>query len=204
MVHNVLFMFSSVKTLYGVAFSECSAASAPCGGVRTRPGSCDRAAMRRLLPILIGAVSCAFVAAGFAGARDHVLYNPSESIPSGFYARIGDAPVAGAVVTVRARDVAPDYARLRDYADDTDRFIKRVAAVAGDVVCAEGDHVTVGIRALTRQARDAEGRALPRWQGCRTLAIGELFLLGDTEDSFDGRYWGPIDARLIEGVWRRL
>ena len=160
--------------------------------------------MLRLVPILIGAVGCACVATSFVGARDRVLYNPSESIPSGFYTRIDAAPIAGALVTVRARDVAPDYARLRDYADDTDRFIKRVAAVAGDAVCADGERVTVGGRTLTRQARDAEGRSLPRWQGCRTLAAGELFLLGDSDDSFDGRYWGPIDAHQIEGVWRPM
>ncbi len=160
--------------------------------------------MLRLVQILIGAVGCACVAASFAGVRDRVLYNPSESIPSGFYTRIDAAPVAGAIVTVRARDVAPDYARLRDYADDTDRFIKRVAAVAGDSVCADGDTVTVSSRLLEREAYDAQGRALPRWRGCRSLAADEVFLLGDTDDSFDGRYWGPIDARLIEGVWRPL
>lgn len=160
--------------------------------------------MLRLVPILIGAVGCACVATSFVGARDRVLYNPSESIPSGFYTRIDAAPIAGALVTVRARDVAPDYARLRDYADDTDRFIKRVAAVAGDRICAEDDTVTVNDRTLERQAYDARGRALPRWRGCRALAAGEVFLLGDSDDSFDGRYWGPIDARLIEGVWQRL
>jgi type IV secretory pathway protease TraF len=42
------------------------------------------------------------------------------------------------------------------------------------------------------------------WRGCRVLAHGEVLLLGDTDDSFDGRYWGPVSADLIEGVWRRL
>jgi type IV secretory pathway protease TraF len=42
------------------------------------------------------------------------------------------------------------------------------------------------------------------WRGCRVLAEGEVLLLGDTADSFDGRYWGPVRVELIEGVWRRF
>ncbi len=42
------------------------------------------------------------------------------------------------------------------------------------------------------------------WQGCRVLAEGEVLLLGDTADSYDGRYWGPVSVELIEGVWRKL
>ena len=53
----------------------------------------------------------------------------------------------------------------------------------------------------TRIERDIEGRTLPSWDGCRRLGGGELFLLGDTVDSFDGRYWGPVTMNLIEGVW---
>jgi type IV secretory pathway protease TraF len=36
------------------------------------------------------------------------------------------------------------------------------------------------------------------------LAANEVLLLGDTADSFDGRYWGPVSVDLIEGVWRKL
>lgn len=42
------------------------------------------------------------------------------------------------------------------------------------------------------------------WRGCRDLADGEVLLLGDTADSFDGRYWGPVRVELIEGVWRKF
>ena len=48
------------------------------------------------------------------------------------------------------------------------------------------------------------GRALPSWSGCATLSGDQILLQGDTADSFDGRYWGPISRRLIEGVWRPL
>lgn len=139
------------------------------------------------------------------GARDIVLYNHSPSIPAGFYVR-SRAPIArGAIVTVRARDVAPALAAARRFTDAGDRFIKRVAAVHGDVVCAEGETLRInGAEVARRLQRDSEGHALPSWSGCRALAMGEVLLLGDTPDSFDGRYWGPVSLQTIEGVWRPL
>jgi len=143
--------------------------------------------------------------AGLANTRDTILYNPSPSVPSGFYLRLDDTVVHGTMVTVRAIDVASDYAALRDFTDAGDGFIKRVAAAGGDEVCASSDEVSInGAMVAHREARDAAGRALPTWSGCRILSADELLLLGDTPDSFDGRYWGPISRRLIEGVWRPI
>lgn len=134
-----------------------------------------------------------------------ILYNPSPSMPPGFYRRTEGRTERGAIVTVRARDVAPDYAALRDFADPSDRFIKRVVGVSGDVVCAHGRIITINATPIvTREMRDRAGRELPSWHGCRTLTEGEFFLLGDSADSFDGRYWGVVDRQQIEGIWRPL
>jgi type IV secretory pathway protease TraF len=150
---------------------------------------------------LVGA-ALTFVA--IFGAPDAILYNPSNSIPRGFYLRSDESATRGSIVTVRASEVAPAYAAARHFTDAGDRFIKRVAATRGQVVCATGAVITIdGAVAAQRIERDSAGRALPTWDGCRTLAADEVFLLGDTADSFDGRYWGPISVRLIEGVWRR-
>ncbi len=137
--------------------------------------------------------------------RDVILYNHSPSVPAGFYLRTDDALARGTTVTVRAVDVARAYAAARHFTDAGDRFIKRVAATRGQVVCANGAAITIdGAVAAQRIGRDSAGRALPTWEGCRTLTAEEVFLLGDTADSFDGRYWGPTPERLIEGVWRPL
>ena len=139
------------------------------------------------------------------GARDVILYNPSHSIPEGFYLRASGPLTAGAIVTVRAIDVSPSYAALRNFAEPGDRFIKRVVAGPRQSVCAQGAELSIdGIIVAHRFARDEAGRELPRWEGCSTLGPGELLLLGDTADSFDGRYWGPVSARMIEGVWLPL
>lgn len=150
-------------------------------------------------------VLAALAALALPAAEDRLLYNHTPSVPVGFYLRT-DAPVArDAFVTVRAADVVPEAARIRDFEGPRDRFIKRVAAVAGDRVCAEGDTLTINEGApIERRAHDSVGAALPRWTGCRELLESEVLLLGDATLSFDGRYWGPVDLSLIEGVWRPL
>lgn len=136
--------------------------------------------------------------------RDVILWNGSSSVPRGLYVRMSGPPALGAFVTVRARDVSPGYAAIRGFTDAGDRFIKRVAAVPGDTVCADGSSVTIDRAGLIERAdRDSAGRQLPRWMGCRRLKT-EVFLLGDNSDSFDGRYWGPTPLAKIEGVWRPL
>lgn len=153
------------------------------------------------------AMSVAVAALGFAALRsgDVILYNHSRSLPLGFYLRTELAPALGAIVTIRARDAAPAAASQRRFNGDHDRFIKRIAARGGDLVCAQGGVVTInGVRAAEQRASASDGGPLEAWHGCRTLGADEYFLLGDTPDSFDSRYWGPITAAQIEGVWRKL
>ncbi|HEX8903101.1 S26 family signal peptidase [Vitreimonas sp.] len=150
-------------------------------------------------------VLAAAIAIGLAvtPAPDLVLYNATASMPVGFYWRSTDAPARHAIVTVRAQRVASAYARQRGFADAHDRFIKRVAGVDGDIVCAHGANVTInGAQLPSRRRLDREGRLMPRWQGCRRLD-GEVFVLGDSADSFDSRYFGPVAVGDIDAVWTR-
>ncbi len=151
----------------------------------------------------LGAAALAFAALVLTGARqDVVLYNHSPSVPVGFYIRDSGDPARGMFVTVRARDVAPVEAATHGYDDAGDRFIKRLAAVAGQHVCSDGRMLSVdGVPVATVQNRAGAPHG---WAGCRTLRSSEILLLGDSTDSFDGRYWGPISDDLIEGVWRPL
>ncbi len=161
---------------------------------------------RRHLALLVTAIVAALVAATIsAPGRPLIIYNPSQSVPQGFYLRRSGASRIGNFVTIAAVNAAAEYAGARDFTDRTDRFIKRVAAAAGQTVCADGEHILVdGLSVATRRERDSSGRALPTWSGCRTLSEDEVFLLGDTDDSFDGRYWGPTPLSDIDGVWTRL
>lgn len=160
------------------------------------------------LPILLltgAAAAAAAMAFALPAARDRLLYNHTPSVPLGLYLRT-DAPIArGTFVTVRAADVAPEAARARNFEGPRDRFIKRVAAIEGDRVCADGDALTINDGPVVRRrALDSSGAPLQLWNGCRVLRADELLLLGEAETSFDGRYWGPVDRSQIEGVWRPL
>jgi conjugative transfer signal peptidase TraF len=162
--------------------------------------------MRRRWPILASASAAALAALAvlaLPAAEDRLLYNRTPSVPIGFYLRTDEPLERGAFVTVRAVDVAPAAAAARRFNGPRDRFIKRVAALAGDHVCALDDRVTIsGGVDVERRAVDRAGQPLTAWEGCRVLEADEVLLLGDTADSFDGRYWGPVDRDLIEGVWR--
>jgi type IV secretory pathway protease TraF len=134
-----------------------------------------------------------------------ILYNHSPSIPIGFYIRSHGALARGAIVTVRAADASPAEARRRRFDGPRDFFIKRVAAIGGDLVCAHGDRLDInGVLRAVRLARDTSGHVLAHWRGCRKLHGDEALLLGDTDDSYDGRYFGPVGVAAITGIWRRL
>ena len=79
--------------------------------------------------------------------------------------------------------------------------MKRVLALAGQTVCRKNLLVTVdGIAIGAALKRDSRGRELPVWQGCRTIAGGEVFLMNwQSADSLDGRYFGPLPAKSIIG-----
>jgi len=153
---------------------------------------------RHRLALGAGLSALAALALASSCGGDWIVFNHSPSIPAGLYLRTGGAIEPGAVVTVRARDEA----HRRQFEDASDRFIKRVAAVEGAHVCSDGHTLNINGVEVARTFEDAEA---PRgWVGCRILTENEVLLLGETEDSFDGRYWGPISVSLIEGVWRRL
>ena len=154
--------------------------------------------------LLAAALGLAALGAATLAQRDLIIFNHSPSIPVGLYVR-ADADVRfGSIVTVRARDVAPREAAKRNFVGERDRFLKRVAAIGGDEVCGDGRDLRVEGRIVATILDDSERATLTGWTGCRRLEHDEILLLGDSADSFDGRYWGPISARLIEGVWRPL
>lgn len=130
------------------------------------------------------------------------LVNESPSLPRGLYIRAaGAAPKAGDVVAVPQPPAARPYLASLGMPADV-KLIKRVAAEAGDLVCAEDGAVALPGRVLRVRDRDRRGQPLPAWRGCRRLAAGEVFLVGDTPSSFDSRYFGPVRREQVVGVFR--
>jgi len=68
--------------------------------------------------------------------------------------------------------------------------------------------VTINGRVVARaKTADQAGRPLPFWSGCFRLAPTDVFVLSQDPDSFDSRYFGPVQRRHIVGtavpVWVR-
>ena len=133
--------------------------------------------------------------------RPRLLWNASASAPVGLY-RVAaiDRPGVGDLVVILP---PPRLARLmatRGYLPRGVPLLKRIAGLPGTRVCRRGAVVTIGRDTVAvARARDAAGRELPVWRGCRTVGKCELFLLNPAADSFDGRYFGPIDAHGLLG-----
>jgi conjugative transfer signal peptidase TraF len=131
----------------------------------------------------------------------HLIWNASESAPVGLYRlrpgarlRRGDMVAAWTPEPVRA------LAARRHYLPANVPLVKRVAAAAGDRVCAHGGAISInGGPVALRQRSDPAGRQMPWWSGCRRLEPGQYFLLMESALSFDGRYFGPTPGRSLLG-----
>jgi conjugative transfer signal peptidase TraF len=138
-----------------------------------------------------------------------LVWNASDSAPRGLY-RVYPGALPGRSDIVIAW--APERYRLlaaeRHYLPANVPLVKRVAALAGDRVCAAGRVIQVnGRQVAERLSVDGKGRAMPWWTGCRTLNQGEYLLLMDAPASFDGRYFGVSNAGQLVGkavpLWTR-
>ena len=136
-----------------------------------------------------------------------LVWNASASAPIGLYAVTPGAPVdAGDMVIARVPDPWRMIAAQRRYIPANVPLVKRVAAVAGDKVCALGQEIFVnGKWVAERRVADAKGRPMKSWSGCVRLRGRQLFLLmSDSPASFDGRYFGVTEGGLVAGKARLL
>ena len=143
-----------------------------------------------------------FAAIALTDPLPRVIWNASASAPLGLYRIRPDSdPPVGPLVAVAPPERLGRWMAERGYLGRDVPLLKHVAAKAGQRVCRVGATISVDGRAVAvALIRDRIGRPLPAWQGCRTLAAGELLLLNpDHPDSLDGRYFGPLPASTVLG-----
>ncbi len=159
----------------------------------------------RLVRLTVYAVAPIGAAAILAASLPHpiLLWNQTASEPEGLYLRSFATPRPGVIIAFKSPAAAFPYADRRMGYLHRVPILKAVAAGESDRVC-----TTDGVLAINGRPRgpvlthDSHGDRLPAWRGCRALARGEVFVFSDrVPNSFDSRYYGPIDQTTILGVF---
>jgi conjugative transfer signal peptidase TraF len=153
-----------------------------------------------LVGMLLGIVL--LVAPACAKPVLRLVYNASDSAPRGWYTvnRPEHLDVGDYVVVRLPGDVAT-FAALRGYLPLSVPVLKRIAALSGQHVCIHDATVYIdGVAAARVLDADHRQRPLTAWQHCRLLIKDELFLLNAAApESFDSRYFGPVDMSFVRG-----
>lgn len=157
-----------------------------------------------LSPIAVGLICY------LAGLR----INTTKSIPVGIY-RLTDVPVGKGeyVIFCPPQTALFDEARERGYISagfcpgNYGYMMKQVVGLAGDVVSSRDEGMSVNgrlLQASKAMKADNVGRVMPRYFVSNyTLKETEMLLMSDVSaTSFDGRYFGTVDAGQVRGVIR--
>lgn len=130
-----------------------------------------------------------------------IIYNPTKSAPKGYYLIVHSVVRKGDYVLADIPKDARELAAERQYLPVDVPALKPVAAKSGDHICVRNGRVFINHEPLARVLKeDSRGRILGPWKGCRPLVLGELFLLSTYSPvSFDSRYFGPVNRRMIMG-----
>ena len=190
-------------TAHSTAVHSAEAASHPRSRLRAR----------LVLAALSACGLAALAWASFGLPKPRLIYNPSDSVPVGWYRvdpssnRTDSLPrplSVGSIVLVPLPAEAATLAAQRGYLPTRVPLLKRVGAIAPQEVCIAGSSVRIdGVPSAAVLRADRLGRPLPSWRQCRRLRPGELFLLSRTNPaSFDSRYFGPVSASAVIGVAR--
>lgn len=183
--------------------------SIPTSAASSRPRS--RRCTRLVLASLSACGLAALAWASFVSPLPRVIYNPTDSVPVGWYRvdpfhwlsdPLHSTVRVDSIVLAHLPAQAALLAAQRDYLPLGIPLLKRVGAIAPQQVCVIGRSVRIdGVPVAATLPADHLGRPLPAWQQCRRLRPGELFLLSTTNKaSFDSRYFGPVAASAVIGV----
>ncbi|MDW3224180.1 MAG: S26 family signal peptidase [Paracoccaceae bacterium] len=137
-----------------------------------------------------------------------LLWNASASVPIGLYhLRPADQVAVGDLVAVQPPPELSAFLDERGYLPTHVPLLKHVVALPGAIICRASNTIIVDQSVIGfAHLLDSLGRRLPRWEGCRHLIDGEIFLMNpEAPDSLDGRYFGALPSTAITGrlvpVW---
>ncbi|MBU3842959.1 MAG: S26 family signal peptidase [Candidatus Fusobacterium pullicola] len=133
--------------------------------------------------------------------RENYTINVSPSIPMGIYKKIKieeDLKIGDTVLIDIPKDIR-EYMTKRGYInDDIHYLIKKIGATSKDKVEVIDNKLYINNRIVREiPLKDSIGRQLIPARRVQPKE-NEFFLLGDTNNSFDGRYYGTINKKFIK------
>lgn len=140
------------------------------------------------------------------GENKFLIYNPTPSVPEGFYVRAGGGPGKGRLILFRVPEVVSDYSENNYDKEPLKYFIKPVVGAGGDQICYQDEIYKInGEEFAAATMKDSDGHNLPVWTECRELSADEFFVFSDrVSNSFDSRHYGPVKQSEVLGVFRPL
>ena len=153
-------------------------------------------------------------AACFIGGLAGVRINTSSSLPLGLYVKTASA--AEDLIEFCPAEPYASVSSKRSYRtpglscpDRAVPLLKPVVARAGDIVEVSAQGIAVNGQLLPNTAplpADVAGRVLTAWpEGSYAVRRGTVWVASThSRGSYDSRYMGPIDIRLIRGRLRPL
>ena len=156
--------------------------------------------MRRLVALGVVAFITSSILFG-----NRLIVNRTHSLPVGLY-YWSDVPIKkGSIVLFKPdQNIGPEQLGFdRGYEARELPLLKRVVALAGDVVSISSSGVTINGELLSNSAplsHDEAGRPLAMAQLDHfTLGTDQAFLMGVTPSSWDSRYFGPVPLSRCSG-----
>ncbi|MBZ0261128.1 MAG: S26 family signal peptidase [Hyphomicrobiales bacterium] len=130
-----------------------------------------------------------------------LIWNASESVPVGWYFVTKRLPKIGEIAVIRPTEWVRTYASARGYLPQKVLLLKPIVASEPSIICRFGRFVFVDGKHVAKAAiMDKKHRPLPVWKGCMALKPSQYFVLGRHRDSFDSRYFGPVDGGQVIGT----
>ena len=159
-------------------------------------------AKHRKIMLAMAAIGIAFLATKpLINPVPLVIWNASESVPIGWYFVAKHQPKIGEIAVIKPVDWVQIYASSRGYLPQDVWLLKPVFASHPSIICRSGSHVFVdGKQVAKAKIMDNQHRLLPVWKGCKALASTQYFVIGRHRDSFDSRYFGPIEKHQVIGT----
>jgi conjugative transfer signal peptidase TraF len=158
--------------------------------------------MRKLVALVVIALIASFILFG-----DRLIVNRTHSLPVGLY-YLSDVPIKKGSIVLFKPDQSTPLEQLgieRGYEARELPLLKRVVALAGDVVWVSSSGVSINGQLLPKSAplfHDEAGRPLTMAHLDHfRLRPDQAFLMGVTTTSWDSRYFGPVPLSRCSGSY---